>query len=128
MHYPQFSLRTLLVVLTAAALYLALRQSFAAPTAEPTINPVLLPLLFAALLVAGNYRPTPTLQILRPVAWGACTSALVAAAVTIEIAEQIRHMEPNYWNWYSDIPALIFIMSWYALVGGTVGFITSLCL
>jgi hypothetical protein len=120
----QVSTRSLLLLIALFALFLALRQTYilgseSAATAIARAHqlPPLLATLAAIACVIGQTTP----QIGRLAFTGSFTSLLAAAALTVEIAEDLRRSS-DYWNWRRDWPIFLQIVGGHAILGGLIGF------
>jgi hypothetical protein len=119
----QFSIRGLLLLITLVALFLTLRQTYilgsqSAATAIARAHQ--LPPLLATLAVSACLFGPATPRFGPLALIGALTSLLVAAALTVEIAEDLRRTS-DYWNWQRDWPTFLLIAGAHAILGTLIG-------
>ncbi|QDU30410.1 hypothetical protein ETAA8_55500 [Anatilimnocola aggregata] len=117
----QFSLQTLLILIALVGLFFALRQSLVIESPNPIGRAHLLPPLLTAIAVAIGLKRSSAASFVSFAVLGACVSTVVAAALAIEIAEELRRMK--YWNWASDFSIFCRIVAIHAIVGGVIGLV-----
>lgn len=130
-----FSLRTLLFVTACVAAFLAARELFvrnhSGELGTTIARAKLVPLMFAAagsLYVCTNPQHSPRKHrslILHGGIAGGTAGLLVAMCLGIEIAEAVRKVYPEYWNWSRDFIEFAWIIARVTIACIVVGVVTS---
>lgn len=119
----QVSIRSLLLLITLFALFLAVRQTYilgSENAATAIARAHQLPPLLATLAVSACLIGQTTPHLLSLALIGAVISLLAATALTVEIAEDLRRTS-DYWNWQRDWPICLQIVGGHAVLGGLIG-------
>lgn len=130
-----FSLRTLLFVTTCVAAFLAARQLFvrnhSGELGTTIARAQIVSLMFAAagsLYVCINPQHSSgknrTLILHGGIA-GGTAGLLVATCLGIEIAEAVRNVYPEYWNWSRDFIEFVWIIARVTIACIVVAVLTS---
>jgi hypothetical protein len=118
----RFSLRSLLIVMSLVALFFTLRKYYVVggpALGDAIMRAMQMPPLFAALAVGSSFFHLDGPRYKPSIVIGAICSTLVAAPLTIEIAEAIRRND--YWDWSKDWFFFLKVVGAFALVGALIG-------